>query len=67
MRVLPNFDSRIASTPSGQLMSARSSRIASPTRRPVTASSPISVSCVAAGIGVSCRAWAISASISPGL
>ena len=67
MRVLPNFDSRIASTPSAQLMSARSRRIASPTRRPVAASNPISVSCVAAGIGVSCRAWVISASMSPGL
>jgi hypothetical protein len=67
MRVLPNFDSRIISTASVQSMSARSSRIASPTRMPVTASSPISVSCVAAGIGVSCRAWAIRASMSPGL
>ena len=67
MRVLPNFDSRIVSTALVQSISARSSRIASPTRIPVTASSPASVSCVAAGIGVSRRAWAINASMSPGL
>ena len=43
MRVLPNFDSRIVSTASAQSMSARSSRIASPTRMPVAASSPMIV------------------------
>ena len=42
-RDLPNFDSRISSTPVDQSMSARSSLIASPIRSPVAASRPIRV------------------------
>jgi hypothetical protein len=43
-RDLPNFDSRISSTPSAQSTSPRSSLIASPIRSPLAASSPIKVS-----------------------
>lgn len=42
-RDLPNFDSRISSTPPAQSTSLRSSLIASPIRRPLAASRPISV------------------------
>jgi hypothetical protein len=42
-RDLPNFDSRINSTPWAQSTSPRSSLIASPIRIPLAASSPIRV------------------------
>src|SRR5262249_40133694 len=44
---LPNFDSRTSNAASVSSTSPRSSRMASPTRMPVTANSPIRVSCVA--------------------
>jgi integrase/recombinase XerD len=43
-RHMPHFDSRTSSTPSVQSISPRSSLIASPIRRPLAASNPISVS-----------------------
>ena len=58
-RERPNFELRTTSTFSSQSTSSRSSRIASPMRSPVTASSPSSVSNVAAcNGGVSRRAAA---------
>ena len=64
-RDLPNLVSRIRSTPSSRSTSSRSRRSASPMRIPVTASSPIRVSKVAARSGErSWRAAAISAAMS---
>jgi hypothetical protein len=68
-RDLPNLVSRIVSVPARGSRSSRSSRIASPTRSPATASRPMSVVYVAAPNGV-CSVSAVarmSAAISASL